>query len=174
MIHETPELYTAVTRPYIEAFPPSRIQWHVPSSIDRDIGLLVQCFRVHNILNHITEADQILYEDTSPTTGFLLLPDLKWDRKTLSSLYLVAIAHSSSIKSLRDLRKQHIPMLQSIKREASRTAHEKWGIGEGSLRFFIHYQPSYCENSASKLTSRIKRSLMDACLRSIPCPYCVG
>lgn len=101
--------------------------------------------RVHNILNHVTEADHILFENPSPSLGFIILPDLKWDRKTVNSLYLVAIAHSKDVKSLRDLTKQHIPMLEAIREEAYRVVEKNWGIGPGGLRFYIHYQPSYCE-----------------------------
>ncbi|KDQ10325.1 hypothetical protein BOTBODRAFT_36426 [Botryobasidium botryosum FD-172 SS1] len=126
MIRETPELYREVTKPYIDAFPPSRIQW------------------VYNILSHTVEAERILYEDPSPTSGFIIIPDLKWDRKTLSSLYLVAIAHNGDIKSLRDLRKTHLGMLRSIRREAARVVREQWGVdGSVGLRLFVHYQPSY-------------------------------
>lgn len=71
---------------------------------------------------------------------------MKWDLITIPALYLVAIARSSSIRSLRDLRKVHLPMLRSIRVEANRLVKEKWGLGEGTLRFFIHYQPSYCEH----------------------------
>jgi len=125
MVSETPELYRSVTKPYTAAIPASRLQW------------------VRNVLDHVTEADQILFEDASPEKGYILLPDPKWDRNALSALYLVAIAHSSSIKSMRDLRKEHIPMLKSIKREATRIVQMRWGIEPGGLRFYIHYQPSY-------------------------------
>lgn len=37
-------------------------------------------------MNHEKEADRILYEDPNPETGFLILPDLKWDQKTISTL----------------------------------------------------------------------------------------
>jgi hypothetical protein len=36
-------------------------------------------------------------------------------------------------------------MLRAIRREGSRVVKEKWGIGEGGLRMYVHYQPSYCE-----------------------------
>lgn len=101
--------------------------------------------RVYNILSHTVEADRILYEDPSPSSGFLIIPDLKWDRKTLSSLYLVAITHNGAIKCLRDLRKEHLGMLKSIRREAAEVVRKYWGIdGQKGLRFFIHYQPTYC------------------------------
>ena len=77
--------------------------------------------------------------------GYVILPDMKWDLTTLSSLYLVAIAFNRSIRSLRDLTKAHLGMLTNIRREAARVVHERWGLAPGSLRMFIHYQPSYCE-----------------------------
>lgn len=76
----------------------------------------------------------------------MILPDFKWDLTTVSSLYLVAIVHTKDIKSLRDLRKQHIPMLKAIRREGAKVSKEKWGAGKDALKMFIHYQPSYCKS----------------------------
>lgn len=36
---------------------------------------------VYNILEKKAEADRIVYEDPDPETGFVLLPDFKWDQK---------------------------------------------------------------------------------------------
>ena len=101
---------------------------------------------MENILTGISEADKVLVRDNSSTHGFVILPDMKWDLITIPSLYLVAIAHSSSIRSLRDLRKVHLPMLRSIRAEATRIVKEKWGLDDGAVRFFVHYQPSYCKS----------------------------
>lgn len=76
---------------------------------------------------------------------------MKWDQVTEGSLYLVAIALSTNIKSLRDLKKKHLRMLKSIRTEATRVVQEKWGMSPGSLRMFIHYQPSYCKHFISIL-----------------------
>ena len=96
-----------------------------------------------------------MFEDSSPTHGFVVLPDMKWDRKSVGSLYLVAIGRSPLIRSLRDLRKTHVPMLKSIKQEGTRVAAQNWGISKRGLRFFIHYQPSYC-----KLGHALRKSLV--------------
>ncbi len=101
-------------------------------------------FRVEDILSGKSEADKILHRAPSPEYGYVILPDMKWDLITISSLYLMAISLSSSIRSLRDLRKSHLPMLRSIRVETARIVKERWGLGEGSIRMFIHYQPSYC------------------------------
>ena len=69
---------------------------------------------------------------------------MKWDLKSISSLYLVALVQDRNIRSLRDLNRSNLTLLKSIRREASRIVHEKWGLGSGSLRMFVHYQPSYC------------------------------
>lgn len=132
MVYETPEMYAEKVVPWIESFPPSRIQW------------------VYNILEHKKEADSILFEDPDPTTGFIIVPDLKWDQKTMSSLYVQAIVHNRKIRSLRDLTREHIRLLESIKKEASRVVFEKYGLtgknegeAEGNVRCFLHYHPSY-------------------------------
>lgn len=98
--------------------------------------------RVENILTGLSEQSKILYSSPS----FVILPDMKWDLKTISSLYLVSIVQDHTIRSMRDLRKCHIGLLKDIRREAARIVSEKWGLGNGSLRLYVHYQPSYCKS----------------------------
>lgn len=69
---------------------------------------------VYNILDKKKEADRIVFEDSDPELGFILLPDMKWDRKDLNTLYLVAIVHKHGIKSLRDLDQMCLPLLKNI------------------------------------------------------------
>lgn len=121
IVRETPELYEKLVKPYIHAFPPSRTQW------------------VENILAGGSEQEKVLV--SSP--DFMILPDMKWDLKTISSLYLLAITQDRSIRSLRDIRKCHLPLLNDIYNEAERVVQQRWGLGKGSLRMFVHYQPSY-------------------------------
>lgn len=102
--------------------------------------------RVENILTGTSEQNKILYS----CPDFLILPDMKWDLKTISSLYLVALVQDRSIRSLRDLKHNHLDLLRGIRREASRVVKERWNLGAGSLRMYIHYQPSYC---ALKITN---------------------
>jgi m7GpppX diphosphatase len=87
---------------------------------------------VFNILDHKKEVDRIVFEDSDPKTGFILLPDLKWDGKTVSNLYLVAIVHEKGIQSLRDLTPEHIPLLQNVLNAGCvslKLIFEKKGIG---------------------------------------------
>ena len=111
--------------------------------------------RVRNILSGKSEADNILFRYDSEFDGFVILPDMKWDLINVPMLYLVAIAFNSDIRTLRDLRKSHLEMLRRIRTEATRVVKEKWSLDEGSLRFFIHYQPSYCEYLVPCTRSRL-------------------
>ncbi|KAK4701682.1 m7GpppX diphosphatase, partial [Phenoliferia sp. Uapishka_3] len=125
MLRETPELYRTVVEPYIESLPAGQTGW------------------VHNILEGKSEAENVLFRDTDPETGFVLTPDLKWDQKTLNSLYLLVLTQTRTIRSLRDLRPSHLPLLRKIRDESRRAIREKYGVKAGELRMFIHYQPTY-------------------------------
>ncbi|PWN53429.1 HIT-like protein, partial [Violaceomyces palustris] len=132
MYSETPEVYRSVVLPYIQSLPPSRINW------------------VYNILEGRKEAESLLYVDRDPIQGFVILPDLKWDRSDLSSLYLQAIVMDRSLRSIRDLKSQHVGLLKSIVRQAEAVVEKSFFPSSSHaqptrsrLRFFIHYQPSY-------------------------------
>ncbi|KAK0525251.1 hypothetical protein OC835_005670 [Tilletia horrida] len=128
MVRETPEVYENVVRTWIESQPASRINW------------------VYNILDKVKEKDSIIYEDADPQNGFIIVPDLKWDQRTLSSLYLVAIVHNRALRSLRDLTPQHLPLLKAVRDAAQRVAADRFGVHADrgpSVRCFLHYQPTY-------------------------------
>jgi m7GpppX diphosphatase len=96
--------------------------------------------RVEDILTGVSEADKVLYS----CSDFMIIPDMKWDLQTMSALYLVAIVRDGEIRSLRDLRERHLPMLKVIKEQAGKVVEGKWNFAKGGVRMFVHYQPSYC------------------------------
>lgn len=124
MMIETPALYQQVTLPYIQSIPAKRTQW------------------VNNILDGSAEADRVIYHDKDPETGFVILPDMKWDGKN-ETLYWVAISMQSNILSLRSLTLQHLPFLKKLRATAYQLVKEKTNLEPEQLRLFIHYQPSY-------------------------------
>lgn len=117
------------------------------------VELKFNIYRVENILSGVSEQSKILYN----CSEYVILPDMKWDLITVSSLYLVAIARDLVLKtgrregelrrvrSMRDLRSSDLVWLKGIRKEAGRVVKEKWGLPEGSVRLYVHYQPSYCE-----------------------------
>ncbi|CAH1783322.1 unnamed protein product [Owenia fusiformis] len=124
MVQETPELYSDITLPYLNAENFS-IQW------------------VYNILEKKKESERIIYEDSHPETGFILLPDMKWDQKQTDNLYLIAICHKRGIKSLRDLNSSHLPLLRNILTRGKKAIKDTFDVDGSQLRIYIHYQPSY-------------------------------
>jgi hypothetical protein len=104
--------------------------------------LLTRELRVDDILEGRSEQDKVLFS----SEDFVLLPDMKWDLHTVQSLYLVAISRDPTLRSLRDLRSKHVPLLKEIRDVACNVTNQKFGISKGGLRMWIHYQPSYCEH----------------------------
>ncbi|CAL8465012.1 g4547 [Coccomyxa elongata] len=68
---------------------------------------------------------------------------MKWDQKHVEGLYCIAIVHRRDVRSLRDLRGEHLPLLRSMRRKGSQALVERYGVREDELRVYIHYQPSY-------------------------------
>lgn len=125
MIRESPQMYTEKVLPFIETQKGDRIQW------------------VYNILFHGKEAESIVYNDADPENGFVLLPDMKWDQKTMSSLYLCAIVRRTDLSSVRDLNGSHIEYLENIVAKIRAATCGAYDIAADELRIFVHYQPSY-------------------------------
>ncbi|KAM3867231.1 m7GpppX diphosphatase [Diretmus argenteus] len=124
LVEETGEDYRSITLPYIQKKSFS-LQW------------------VFNILEKKAEADRIVYEDPNNKTGFILLPDFKWDQKQMDDLYLIAIVHQRNIKSLRDLTSEHLPLLENIWKKGKEAILQRYNIPGNKLRVYLHYQPSY-------------------------------
>ncbi|GMG55001.1 unnamed protein product [Ambrosiozyma monospora] len=95
IIKETPEAYETIVKPYISTMKGDRIKW------------------VKNILFHGAEADRVVCKNDD----FILLPDMKWDGKSLESLYLCAIVFREDISSVRDLNESHVDYLERILKE---------------------------------------------------------
>jgi m7GpppX diphosphatase len=146
-------LYQRIVKPYIDTFPPSRTQWFV--SLARPLAPLspstnhspVRFYRIDEIISGRSEAEKVLFRSppSADPFGFLILPDMKWDLTNVASLYLVALMLGPDIKSLRDLNRSHIPVLRSIRREATNIVKSRWGLQATELRLYVHYQPSYCK-----------------------------
>lgn len=124
LIRETPDLYQRITLPYLTSSQFS-LEW------------------VYNILEHKQEKERIVFEDKDPETGFILLPDLKWDGRNIESLYLLGIVHKHDIKSLRDLNGSHLDLLRNLRQSSKDAISKSYGINPNQLRMYFHYQPSF-------------------------------
>lgn len=94
-VTETPEIYQTLVRPWMQKQREGgRLKW------------------VYNILDGITEVEDVIFRHNDPLTGFVLLPDSQWDRKTLGTLHLLVLTERRDLMSIRDLKKSDLPWLK--------------------------------------------------------------
>lgn len=146
-VTETPEVYEQVIKPWIERTQRTqkRVGW------------------IHNILDGITEQEDVIYrsegygryhhEDRSDSLGFLLLPDLNWDRRSVEGLHLLALVERRDLWSLRSLKKQDVAWLVKVNAEALSAAAKEAtkllgtsnveSVETDEFKCYVHYQPTY-------------------------------
>lgn len=96
MISETGEIYEKIVRTYIEQNQ-LNAQW------------------VYNVIDGKSERERILLE----TDEFIVLPDIMWDGKADDSLHILAFVKSHDIHSIRDLKPEHIPLLEAVLKQTT-------------------------------------------------------
>jgi hypothetical protein len=121
LVRETPDIYSRGTRPFVEALPPKQTAW------------------VHAILAREKEMEVLLYEDDH----CMLLPDTKWDRVDMSACYTLAILKDIAIRSVRDLRGRHAPMLRALRDGVLEELKRRYDIRANEVRAYMHYLPSF-------------------------------
>lgn len=122
MVKETPEVYQSIVKPYIMTQRMDQIKW------------------VKNILFDGVESDRVLFKNED----YIVLPDMKWDGKSIESLYCCCIVYDESISSIRDLNSNHIEYLERIQESLLKEVSDKYdGITRDKLRLYVHYQPTY-------------------------------
>ncbi|DBB15781.1 hypothetical protein WJX82_005294 [Trebouxia sp. C0006] len=47
------------------------------------------------------------------------------------------------LRSLRDLKLEHVPLLKNIKQKACKVINDKFGVTKQQIRAYIHYHPTY-------------------------------
>ena len=124
MVTESPEIYKSHIRPYMQK--------------KRDEGRLKW---VLNIIEGRTEQEDVILRDKGQgkaSDAFLLLPDLNWDRKTLTSLHLLALVERRDIWSLRDLKKSHVPWLKHMRDKILDATVGLYNIEKDQLKLYVH------------------------------------
>ncbi|KLJ12029.1 hypothetical protein EMPG_12864 [Blastomyces silverae] len=127
MVTETPEIYANHVRAYMQGKRENgRLNW------------------VYNIIEGRKEQEDVIIRVSDPEEGFLLLPDLNWDRKTIGTLRLLCLVERRDIWSLRDLKKQHIPWLKHMREKVLDGVVKVYPqLERDQLKLYLHYQPTY-------------------------------
>ena len=137
LINETAQLYEKVVQPYIQ------------SIIDNGSLSWIQ-----NVIEVKKEKERLLVNNEN----FLINIDTKWrshppplttDRKewynhpSTADLYCLGIVKQSDIRSIRDLKAGHIPLLKSMAKEGIEAIQTIYGIPSNQIRIFVHYVPQF-------------------------------
>jgi m7GpppX diphosphatase len=121
VVTETPEIYEKYVRPYMKA--------------QREKGALNWVF---NIIEGRTEQEDVMYREEGEE-GFLLLPDLNWDRKTMGSLHLLGIVVRRDIWSVRDLKKSMAEWVKHMREKMLEATVRLYPeIERDELKLYVH------------------------------------
>lgn len=135
---ETVEIYENVTKPYIQDIVNSgSLSW------------------VQNIISGKKEKERLLFENEDWLLNIdtkwrshpdpLTIPRTEWQKNSLAiaDLYCLGISKHNDVTSLRDLRRKHLAMLQSMYKQGLKTIRELYGVEPSQIRVFVHYQPQF-------------------------------
>jgi m7GpppX diphosphatase len=93
---------------------------------------------IYNIIDGISEQDKIIYCETE----FILIPSYTWNSLNIEKLHILCIPTDISLRSIRDLTRVHVPLLEYMKKVSLQNINEIYGIKEEFLKIFFHYDPS--------------------------------
>lgn len=137
LIEETAETYNEIVKPYIQTIIDSgSLNW------------------IDNIIEGKKEQERLLVDHES----FIINIDTKWrshpdafktpkyewyQHESVVDLYCLGIVKQKSIASLRDLTKEHVPLLKSMKEEGLKIIEKTYGVKSDQIRVFVHYHPQF-------------------------------
>ncbi|MCJ1409274.1 hypothetical protein MMC19_003353 [Ptychographa xylographoides] len=162
VVTETPETYTRYVRPYMQR--------------KREEGRLNWVF---NIIEGRTEQEDIILRSSQhlghDPEGFLLLPDMNWDRKTLSNLRILGLVERRDLWSLRDLKKADIAWLKSMLEKILVAVEDIYdGVERDLLKVYLHYQPTYYHFHIHITTTSHEPSATQATLKAFSLPNLIA
>ena len=101
---------------------------------------------VGNIVAGVKEKERVLARVLDPAFGYVLAADSKWrdfpDAKSMP--YVLGIVENKELYTLRELRVEHVAMLQDMKNRCLDILTERFGVEDPSaVRCFFHYPPQF-------------------------------
>lgn len=123
LIREDAKLYNAVTKPFIESTGPEQLAW------------------VYSILDGEAEAQSVL----ASNDDFIIYKDYKYspDSDITEMHYLGFPKAKGVLQSIRDLRAEHVPMLQAIRDAGFAAIKEQFRVPVSKIRCYFHYLPTF-------------------------------
>eukprot|EP00928_Gymnodinium_smaydae_P070785 TRINITY_DN54554_c0_g1_i1.p1 TRINITY_DN54554_c0_g1~~TRINITY_DN54554_c0_g1_i1.p1 ORF type:complete len:334 (-),score=42.28 TRINITY_DN54554_c0_g1_i1:7-981(-) len=121
---ETPALYKTVTVPRTLVGAEARDSWVV------------------NIIEGRKEVENVVPELSG--NGLVIVKDYKWqDMKNTDELYYQCLFSDTSVRSLRNLTGDHVPILKRIRDTVVPGLALRHGLESDSLMTYVHYHPTF-------------------------------
>jgi len=93
---------------------------------------------IYNIIEGTSEQELILHRDES----CIVIPTYMWDSVNIEKLHILCLPTDVTLRSIRSLTANHIPLLEHMKKVTLETIKAKYGVDECYLKMFFHYEPS--------------------------------
>ena len=93
---------------------------------------------IYNIIDGTSEQELILHRDET----CIIISTYMWDSINIDKLHILCLPKDVSLRSIRSLTAQHIPLLEHMKKVTLETIKNKYGLDECYLKIFFHYEPS--------------------------------
>ena len=93
---------------------------------------------IYNIIDGISEQESILYRDDK----CIVFINYFWDGKDIDKLQLLCMPIDRKLRCIRSLDTSHIYLLEHMKTVTLNVIREKYGLEEGYIKMYFHYEPS--------------------------------
>ena len=93
---------------------------------------------IYNIIDGISETDKIICRDEK----CVIIPSYTWDSKNINKLHILCLPIDTALRTIRELTKDHIPLLEHMKNATLEKIEEVYGLKEENVKMFFHYDPS--------------------------------
>ncbi|MCJ1436543.1 hypothetical protein MMC27_005922 [Xylographa pallens] len=161
VVTETPEIYAKYVRPYMQRKrEKGRLDW------------------VYNITEGRKEQTDIILRESrdlgKDPEGFLLLPDMNWDRKTMASLRILGLVERHDLWSLRDLKQSDVNWLKKVQEKIMEAVERIYGVEKDLLKLYVHYQPTYYHFHIHVTSTQHEPSATQAVLKAFSLPNLIA
>ncbi|CAJ1336432.1 unnamed protein product, partial [Effrenium voratum] len=97
---------------------------------------------VANIIEGKAEQEFVVKELSG--NGLVVVKDYKWQKmEVVDDLYYLCLFSDMAVRSLRDLRAEHLPLLKRIRAEVVPGLARKHGVEASALLAYVHYHPTF-------------------------------
>ena len=103
-----------------------------------NIDIDKNCKWIYNIIDKNSNVNRILYENKN----FVLIKQNKMIPNKIKTFHLLAFPKDKTIKSIRDLTNEHIPLLKEIVKKSKEYIKKKFNIDKNEIEAHFDYPPT--------------------------------